>query len=1514
MRNRLGHERLWSRLVAALSLAVPVVLVALAAPAHAEPDPLAVVMSASADPVTSGTSLTYTITATNREPQAANVRLTDQLTGLTDIVLTSTRGYCQESALLVTCSAGSMPGSGSTWTVRITGLVTAGAGTYLSNTASVMASWSAQNTSHDYAVPATTNVLVANNATGALAELSSSIIGPSTAAPSANVNYTLTINNTGAVNASDVLVSATLPPSFSLQPGKSVVGTSLFACTASLTSITCLGGAVNAGANATISIPAVVSPDSPVAPATSLAWKLTAVVDPENAIPEINELNNASQHVLSVPASPAPVEPITFSKSASTTVDPALGTQVRPGDLITYTLTAKNTSAKVTSTRLEITDGTQGLNQAAVSAKASDPKYPCTNSGSQVKCIAPNNGYTLAAGASITVTVTGRVVQPPSSIITNTATLQTLQGKVSITRTASVTTIVRPPIDLTVTHRATCASPLAPELLDGVIAGQCAPFRARNQFDYLVTVGNSGLDDATGTRVRVPLPSGVVYEGYTNIGTSGGFTCDEPLPPADPTVVTCSGGTVPGQLSSGIYPGTTRQLRLHLTAPNSVGPITTTVTVDPYNALPESDETNNTSVTTTPIATGVDLTITQVVLCPRDSRTPAPRPLPAVAQPMCDPAAPSGTIVYDLQVQNLGTQDATAIKVSDVLPTGTRFRSAREVPAPALFGTSYTPTHLLSCTGQGTQVDCTGGQLKGIYAAYGGPKLHTSGKPDGFVIEVTAFAPAPYGPTGSAGATGSPILNQALVDPAGTIPEFDGTNDLNVLETNVGIPPTAGDWGTFNELSITNVQSGPASGDLAPGGTLEYTLTVSNWGSDPVSNVTVTDAIPQGARFRNVTADPLGGGTGGFVCSANGALVTCANGALAASPAVGSATSTTIRILLFAPGTVSAATTRYTNHAVVDPANAVAEADETNDIADATLTVSLPTPNGSGQNTFNDLVVDNVQTRPGSGVAVAPNGSLEYTLTVKNRGSDPVDKITVSDYLPQGSRFRNVTAAPLSAGSGGFQCGADAGVVTCTNGSLVGAAGLASPSTTTIKVLLFAPDTPNDITSEYTNHAVVDPSNAIPEGDETNNVTDVALVVQTAPTGQNAYNELKVTSAQLFPAADGAVAPGGTLVYHLTVANTGTDVATHIVVRDVLPDGTTYRKARLAAGGSSGVAGFVCSQASGVVTCDQGSIRGGGQAVLEVTLFAPTQPSSLGSLATITNQALVDPANTIPEGDETNNTSTSDTTVQEGGAGSYWDLDIDQVGSDTTGQPDQFVKYVLNVRNLGTDDLLNATVRDVLPGLGATFGAARDAAGGAGAFTCAVDADVVTCTGGTLRGSLNGGAARSIEVAVTAPHRNILLRNQAQADPGNAVVEADENNNTTTTVTDIRSVINLTVALSGSVGGAGSTGTIAAAISNTNTGAGSGTDALDVLSEINLPVGVTPLDVVAPAGTTCQITQNPISRVTCRTLVLSPGAGVSISFSAYSNTDETKNANALINGDGTTVESDSSDNTAVATV
>ena len=192
--------------------------------------PLAVTKVDTPDPVASGAELTYTITIVNTGgAKVTNVVLSDQLNGVGGIgvppqlVLTSTRGSCQQNVNLVTCNGGAIEGLG-TWVVTIRGIVTAASGTTLNNTVSVSGTKSAQN----FTTTATATTLVSGGGGSPLPDLTIAKTGPTTVVKSSPMTYTLTANNLGTANATNIKVSDTLPPGVS---GVTQSGTSLFVCT-----------------------------------------------------------------------------------------------------------------------------------------------------------------------------------------------------------------------------------------------------------------------------------------------------------------------------------------------------------------------------------------------------------------------------------------------------------------------------------------------------------------------------------------------------------------------------------------------------------------------------------------------------------------------------------------------------------------------------------------------------------------------------------------------------------------------------------------------------------------------------------------------------------------------------------------------------------------------------------------------------------------------------------------------------------------------------------------------------------------------------------------------------------------------------------------------------------------------------------------------------------------------------------------------------------------------------------
>ena len=183
----------------------------------------------------------------------------------------------------------------------------------------------------------------------------------------------------------------------------------------------------------------------------------------------------------------------------------------------------------------------------------------------------------------------------------------------------------------------------------------------------------------------------------------------------------------------------------------TTGPITNTVTVDPRNAIFESDETNNVATSrrsTTGRPTGIDLT-TRLA-----KKTDAP--------PGFDPIATSGTQTYTITVDNIGTQDAT--------------ESACATPCrPGRCSSTPTADNGFTCTrrhADGGVVECIGGDILG-----------TAGE---------STTPAATGRTArrsSIKAFAQPVVgtmhNEVRVDPLNEIAEVNEINNFEIEDTTV---------------------------------------------------------------------------------------------------------------------------------------------------------------------------------------------------------------------------------------------------------------------------------------------------------------------------------------------------------------------------------------------------------------------------------------------------------------------------------------------------------------------------------------------------------------------------------------------------------------------------------------------------------------------------------------------------------------------------------------------------------
>ena len=1003
--------------------------------------PLTVTKVDTPDPVASGAQLTYTITIVNTGgAKVTNVVLSDQLNGVGGIgvppqlVLTSTRGSCQQNVNLVTCNGGAIEGLG-TWVVTIRGIVTAASGTTINNTVSVSGTKSAQN----FTTTTTATTLVSGGGGSPLPDLTIAKTGPTSVVKSTPMTYTITVNNLGTANATNVKFSDTLPLGLS---GVSHSTTSLFVCTndelappfpgAPIT-VTCVGGAVNQGSNASIAINAT-------APPTTGTITNTAAVDPDNTIVEANELNNSSALVNTLVLDSSAGAQLTIDKTDTDAPgadfsDGAGPDPVMPGQVVTYKILATNASP-FRADDVVVVDGTQGLEAATIQVNQVVTNGTvgtfggCTITAPQARC----SIRSLNPGGTLLMTVSGQVIASAGSTIINTATVTGNIKNQGTTSTDTERTTVRPSVDLTVTKADSpdpvCARSWPTTTLGGgskptpTVPPLLAAPVCLGGLTYTFVLGNSGINTANNVVLRDPLPAGLIFDHYVDTGgvfPAGGCT-------AAGSVVTCVGGT--------LGPASTKTISFVMVAPPGVGPISNTVTIDPSNAIFEADETNNTATEATQVATGVDLTIKKF-----DNGL---NPITGVANPGFDPVATRGTEIYTILVDNIGPQDVTNIVVRDTLPANTILRSA-------------SGDHGFTCTQNGNVVDCIGGSLPGteseFYGALGAQHA---------TITIRLFAQSIVGT----------MHNEVRVDPDNLIPEINEGNNIATQDTTVD--KGGASTNAFNELTILKTRVTPPD-PVARNAVVTYTIEIKNDGTDPVTGITVRDFLPAGARYIQATGDHH------FNCSEVSGHVDCVGGELPAAvlgPPVVPGGPATITLKMYAPDTPNVAPGEvYTNQAIVDPDNTIPEGNEFNNQSSADIRVE-----DGGNGAFNDLQIMKTSTD------TTPGGLIDYTIKVWNSGSNPAQNVTVRDVLPAGTTFISATdgGGPGSA----FTCNEAAQIVTCIGATIKENTSLATPRIINIQVTA-----PNQNTTLH-NLAIVDPDNAIPEGGEQNNTSTADTQVQ----------------------------------------------------------------------------------------------------------------------------------------------------------------------------------------------------------------------------------------------------------------------------------------------------------------------------------------------------------------------------------------------------------------------------------
>ncbi len=1093
---------------------------------------LQVTKSDSLDPVTAGTSMSWTVSVVNYGPSVdGNVVLTDTLPAGVDFV--SATGPCSETSAgsnVVTCSFGSLtvaPAAGSSATTTITVDVDSDVanGTVLTNTASADGDASSPTTGSEQTTVA------------AAADLRLAKSAPASVNAGDPYSYVITVSNDGPSDASGVVVTDILPPELTPESWAASAG---FA-TCSGTPLRCVPGSFAADGVVAAGDSVTITVDVQSDPATSDGFALVNKASVESDQPDPDDSDN----VVSASTSAQRSADLAITKSNPNGPTPAGGT-------LTYDINVDNLGPSQ-ATLVTVTDPVP----AGLTFNAAASTSGCSLSGPNVVCsIAALDPADPPAAFSLVFDVSPAL---SASTLTNTASVSAVESDpVAGNDQATDQTTIYNEADLTLV-KSSSAAPVVP--------GQSY------QYDLVVT--NSGPSNAVDTVVVDTLPVGTSFVAATSDGRCSAVgstvTCNLGTLPPTPaaghqdsfsiTVATSSDltGTVTNSAtatsdtndpttadntdtdSSTAVPQADLQLAKAVSPDPVIAGQTVAYTLTASNAGP-SDVASFTITDTLPVgmtfvAAGSDTACTaagQVVTCTDStafSPTATARTFTVVAsvgsdiadgldlvnnakiasahddpdesnngasakvgvsrisdlgitKSATDTAAVAGdTVEFVLSVTNHGPSDATGITISDTLP-------ADIVP------TVVTPSGSVSCNISGQTISC------------GGPALAASAS---FDVTVKG-AVAPSTPDNTA------PLNVATVE--GIETDTNTTNDGDTASVDVS---------RQSDLRLTKTSD--AQPTAVAGATHLFEIEVANIGLSDSDNVVVTDTLPTGTSFHSplsssVCTEPTVG------------TVSCSIGNLPA----GAVADLVVAVLIDAS---IADTTELTNTATVSGASV--DIDETNN--DDSLTVEV------------GRVADLAVVKQGPTAPVDAGDQVQFSLIATNFGPSDASAITVIDTLPTGLTF--VSGAPTDS-----RCTAVGQTVTCSDGGPL-APGSAS---TFVVAAISSASLPEGGVLTNRAEASADEQDPNSNNDESSVVTDFSR-----------SSDLTVTKVDT---ADPVVA-GESITYTITALNDGPSVAANAVVTETLPSGATYNDALSDSRCDETSAG------SGVVTCALGTLAVG---------------------------------------------------------------------------------------------------------------------------------------------------------------------------------------------------------------------------------------------------------------------------------------------------------------------------------
>jgi len=623
------------------------------------------------------------------------------------------------------------------------------------------------------------------------------------------------------------------------------------------------------------------------------------------------------------------------------------------------------------------------------------------------------------------------------------------------------------------------------------------PVAAGQVLTYEIRSTNAGSANTAGTTLQDSIPAGTTYiPGSTTLNGAAVPDLAGPAMPFTTVRTINSPGALPGVIAAGASAVVRFQVRVNAGVTTQISNVAVIDEDGPNGLIPPG-----TVETFNPV---VDLAATKAAALAVDTA-----PLGG---------SPGDTIEYTIAIANRGTGPATNVIFSDNIPANSNYV-------------------LGSTTLNGAAVPDVGGTAMPFV---GGQAINSPGAPTGQIaagavatirFRVLVVNPLPSGVT--------QIVNQGVVSSSEVPPVL--TDDPS---TGPGGDPTITPVSAAPVISADKASAlqtdADGNGVVSPGDTLRYTIIIANTGNTAATNVVYTDVPDSNTTLLPNTVTT----TQGTITNGNAGAppITIDIGTLPAP-----AGKVTITYDVRIPNPLPAGVTEAVNQGVVT-SNEV-PAIRTNDPntlppGDSTRVPIVANPVLAAEKTAT-LLIDADQNGGAS-----PGDTLLYEITITNNGNAPATGVIYND-----TPDANTTLVPKSVqtSTGSVTNGLSGTPPVTVNIGTIPGGGVSV--TISYKVTINNPLT-NPNAKEIVNQGLAT-SNELPPLP----TDDPKTPRPGDPTTVPIVLEPKVSAskvATLFADTDqnGSVSPGDTLLYQVTIQNTGNGAATNAVYTDI-PDAST---------------------------------------------------------------------------------------------------------------------------------------------------------------------------------------------------------------------------------------------------------------------------------------------------------------------------------------------------------------------